>query len=246
MKKYILLLIGLSVLLFSCSNDKELILNEYKKVEELIKNRSYDSLMLKLDNKSVEFVQYLSDTSNLNYPTMKTFGEANNLKYFTTVYNQQWGSEIRKEENSLFTNQDYPFFVYLELNNLPLFGLFSENRLVEDQTVVGDENYVVLATEAADNVFITSKVSFTKDAQGEFKLDLLPLLKLRNRVLFQSYTQFYSSLGTMIEESSTRELKYRSSGIEVPKDKLLYYLSNIEAMEGKELLLRYNPRKKSH
>lgn len=235
--KYYTLLILLTIL-YSCSNNNEIVLNKYNAISRIIKSNKYDSLMLELDERSISFVKFLTDTSNLDYTTIKTFATPKKLVYFSTVYNKQFGSLIReKGEKELF-------FLYLKLTNIPLFGNIDDLKLIEEQTISGDENYVVVGTKISDNTYITSKVNFTKNNNGVLKLDLLSLLKIRDRILYQTYLKYVASKGIIMQMSNGKRF-YEKTGNEVPKDNIPSFLEDFHNLESlKEI--RYNPTKNRH
>ena len=227
-----ILVLLLIAILYSCSNNNEIVMNKYNDVARIIKSGEYDSLMLELDENSINFVNFLTDTSNLDYNTIKAYAKPKKLVYFSTVYNKQFGDMMRKigGKNS--------FFLYLKFVQIPLFSNTDNVKLIEEQTTSGDENYVVLGTEISENTYITSKVNFTKNNNGELKLDLLSLLKLRERMLYQTYSKYLSSKGVM--QMSDGKRFYIKTGKEVPKYDLPSFLDELGELEPLTEI-SYNP-----
>lgn len=181
----------LSVFILSCSNEKEQLINEYKAVQKLIKDANYDSLYLQLDRRSLEYIDFVTDTVNLNYENLKSIGNQEKLTLFTLVYNSQIGFMLNEDVK---TNIEV-FFNYLKISGVPMFNVLSEQKILEDQTEAsGKQNYVVVGTKVNKNTFISSKIRFSKTPDRYYKLNLLSLLKMREKILNQQFKQYKRSL----------------------------------------------------
>lgn len=180
---FAVLLLGV---LFSCSSKKQNLINEYRVVNRLIENHEYDSLLTRLDEPSLEFINFMTDPSSFSFQSMMRFGQERDLTLFTSVYNHVFATHIDSSDSKHET-----FFTYLMLERVPMFDLFAEPKLLEDKTNVGNnDNYVVVGTKVADKAYITSKMRFTESLDGTYQLDLLSLLKMREKLLRQQFSQY--------------------------------------------------------
>lgn len=182
MKNFLFLL--LVVFLCACNNDKNQLVEEFKAINQLIEDQEYETLYNKVDFQSKEYISFLVDSLNQDFNKAHAFGVSKNLKYITIdLMNTVGNLKAYDDPNFLFT-----VFVF---SGIPLFGPFQTTELREEQTVTGAENYVVLAKKVAENTYITSKVYLSKDpADGEYKLNILSLLKTNNKILGQQYNNY--------------------------------------------------------
>ena len=170
-----LLIINLIFPLFclvSCSSEKEKLLNEYNTIVQLVREKQLNELELHLDQSSVEFLNFISDTSNMEYNKMKSFGESKNLMLFTSVYHHYIGNIKKGPEKCKWL-----FFAYLILGDFPLFSSSIESELLTEETKTGEENYVVVSSKMNETTYITSKINFSKDEEGRYKMNLLDFNK---------------------------------------------------------------------
>lgn len=177
-------------LIFACTiiscSDKGALLEKFDQINDLIKDEEIEYLYGELDGLSKQYVDFCIDSTNWEFEKLDSFGSLYGLTIFTTVLGNQLKASSLGKENDLKKS----FFAYLGVSQVPVFNWFQTPKILEDKSVVGTENYVVVATKINTNTYITSKVRFHKNEKGEFKLDLIELIKMREKVLFQAYEKY--------------------------------------------------------
>jgi hypothetical protein len=180
----------------------------------------------------------MCDTTNLSYERMKAYGKTINLPLFTTVYNHEVGHLMKTGNN----NKEI-FLRYLGIANVSIFSWFDKLELREEKTeVTEEEKYVVVGKKVNKNTYITSKVKFKKDDKGIYRLNLLELLKLREKILYQSYNYYVKM--HRLKKVQGRERTYETTNVSQPKDILLDFLENRGNTEHQLKELMYNTQKK--
>ena len=200
--------------LVSCSSEKEKLLTEYKTIVQLVRENQLNKLESHLDQPSVEFLNFVSDTANMEYHKMKSFGESKNLMLFTSVYQHRFGN-IKKGPDKCKSM----FFAYLIVDDFPVFSNSSESELLTKETKTGEENYVVVSSKMNETTYITSKINFSKDEEGRYKMNLLDVLKLNDKLLKQAFKKYSSSIKKLPESQQ-------------PSDMVLSFLENMDNPEN--------------
>lgn len=212
---------------FSCENKKDKLIKDFDKVYRYIDTNNYDSLLLNVDAASIDFIDYLSDTSNLNFEDMKKFGDKHNLPLFTTTYNEEFGKLSRTTDGDKNT-----FFTYLSLSGVPLFNLMSKPKVRDQKSKVSkEETYVVVGTKVNKNTYITSKIRFTKGADENYKLNILSLLKMREKILRQQFNNYVK-----VYQRNNRDKDLRKLSTD---DYLRDFLKNMDKKEYELNELKY-------
>lgn len=227
------LLLFLSLALLSCNHNKQQLIDEYRSISSLIEKKEYSEVLEKLDAESLQFIEFLTDTANLTYETMKRFGDSKNLTMFTTAYNHVVG-DVMQTENG---NKEF-FLMYLGITEVPMFSVLTKITLLEDQTKVGSENYVVVGTKINQTTFLTTKIHFTKSTDAQYRLNLLDLLKFREKLLRQAYQNYVHNLGLIKIPGTDRTFKRTDA--ELPEDMLLSFLNDMMKEEHRLTEITYN------
>lgn len=220
-------LLLLSLFIFTClacDNSKEKLLEEFRLIDQLIEDKEYEQVYERIDPKSQEFINYLMDSTNLNYESMKQYGLEKNLLMFTT----RFGKTFEGAGELIHENKDM-FMSYLALNNIPMFTSSEGYRIVEDQTVAGLDSYVVIARKVNTKAYLTSKIKFRYSEDGTYKLNLLDLMSFQEKLLVKSFDKF---------KIANRD-KMKKDGI-MSSDMLSYYLDSSEGFSSDPVTFRYN------
>lgn len=186
----LLSLLGLCLILTSCNGNKEALLDAFREIYGLIHQDKYDAVVEKLDYKSVEYVEFLADTTNLDFNAVMTFGKLYKLPLFTSMYVHHANEVIKENPGDKTT-----LLRYCGLAGVPVFNIMNKPVLLKDKTKTGRQNYVTIGNRVNDNAMITTKVHFTKDGKGGYKFDLLGLIKYQERILSQSFNRYKRIVG---------------------------------------------------
>lgn len=103
--------------IFRCETKRDKLIKDLNTVYRLIDEHKTDSLLLSLDEPSIESINFLKDTTNLNFENAKQFEEKHKLMLFTTVYNDEFGDIIKKSNGD-----KNMFMMHLYLSGTPLFN----------------------------------------------------------------------------------------------------------------------------
>jgi len=228
-----LFLLTATLLFFSCNSEEKKLLEKYKEIEKYATHQQYDKMLNELDQRSLAYISYVTDTANLSYEKLKKYGDDLNLELTTLVYHHEIGDIIRQSEKP-----EVFFLLYLSMSGVPVLNWSSPPKLLEEKTETGNKNFVVVGTKINDNTYITSKVKFTPYTDGSYKLNLLDLMNYRERILFQSYERTnYSN----VNKNKTMRFPLKSK-VPEGEDKMRYFLENRGRPENQLKELYYNPR----
>ena len=158
-----------TLIMSSCSN-KDALFGKYEEIKIQIEKSDYEGLVQNFDEKSRRYIELITDTTQLEYDNLKRESYKFNLQYFSINYLFEFSEASNSPEKKYNA-----FFLYCILESVPLFDLFSEQLLLEDESKVGSENYVTVARKVNDKAYITKKIKFLKE-EGEYKLNFLHLL----------------------------------------------------------------------
>ncbi len=176
----------LLLITFSCGKKKQELVAKYKIISQHVEEGDFDLFFDELDEVSQNYVNFLIDTSKLSNKQMWDFGDKHELGLFTASYHKNWEKVARA-----YPGENSMFFIYLNVSGVSMFSSRGETKILEKETVIGKENYIVVAKKADKNAYITSKIHFTKNGEGELKLNLLSLLSLEEKLLNQSFKRYF-------------------------------------------------------
>ena len=164
--------------------DKSMLIRNYKQIDALVQDRNFADILPFLNDESIEFIQAMENPENLNFEKMKSLGLEHKLPLFTLVYNYEMGEFMRNKS----TNSS--FLEYLGLTEIPIFSWFYETKLLEERTHNAGNGQIVLALLTPAEKQIARSVQFYKDQQGQYQLDLIGLLRYREKLLADKYNVF--------------------------------------------------------
>ena len=147
----------------------------------------------------------ITDTTQLEYDNLKRESNKFNLQYFSINYLFEFS-----EASNLPEKKYNAFFLYCLLESVPLFDLFSEQLLLEDESEVGNENYVTVARKASGNAYITKKIRFLKE-EGQYKLNFLHLLTRNEKNIAAAVKKYQRKFGQNLPYEITNNTKIDSS-----------------------------------
>ena len=223
MNKFYLIIVT-SFFLLSCNGEKHKLLETFKQTEQIIKSGSAKEIYDNLDQKSKDYVDFVTDSNNQDYLTMKQFGESVDYPLFTTIFHKSYSEEMLAGKNNM-----QAFMLYLKFSQIPVFSSFQETKLMEDETKVGKENYVTVGLKVGKNTFVTSKVKFTKEGDS-YKFNLLGMLNFSERMYNQQFKKYMQNYG--LEKVKGSKYTYKSGKkIVYPDDMLLSFLENMHKPE---------------
>lgn len=203
--------------LLSCNGDQKKLINTYKLVEEHSRKGEYNELFELLDKPSKTYLKYLADTTNHEQARLARYGREFGVKLNTLVTYREIGEALGNSKDP-----ETLLLLYYSLSGLPVLSWIQPPKLLEDQTETAKGNYVTVATKVGDKTFITSKVHFTKYKDGSQRLDLLELLKYRERILSQQYEQMVHEFDEKRKLMNLPQVRKDLEG----KDPLEYFLEN--------------------
>ncbi len=224
MNKYFLFI--LTIFIFSCKGEKLELIVAYNELQSVIDEFDAIKIYSRLDTKSKEYVDFLLDSTNNDYSKMKIYGESVGYPLFTTIYHKSF-SDTLKSDGVILDK----FMLHLRLNRVPMFSAFQETKLLEDQISVGEKKYVTVALKVGENIFITSKVFFTKE-NDEYKFNLLSLLQTSERLYKQQFQKYVKNHQRNLNGNSSNE--YESSlENNYPDDLLKSFLAEMDESENR-------------
>jgi hypothetical protein len=207
----------LAILAFSCDGDKVEMIAAFDEVEALAQSDEKEKLYDYLDQESIALVDIFTDTSYMKSELFLNYGAMKGLEITASVYQYEVGDLL-----DLVAKDKSFFFFYQALSGVPLFNIFGETKVLKDQSESGPKGYVTVATRVNETAWLTSKVMMTKEGE-EYKLNLISLMKSREKIYGQEYRAFRNSFSnldgrTMMqafieertkEEHQLKELTYR-------------------------------------
>lgn len=186
MKNVIFIVFGILILL-SCSKKKEILLNEYKKMYAIIKEKNFEKTYQILDTQSQNYLQYLADTSNWSFEKIRSLGKNESLE-FTTLYYYYHLKSLKNRKN----NDNLILLEMFGVTGVPLFNWFQEPELLEDKTKKAKGNNVIIGYDIDESTFVSTKVQINQNSNGEYKLNIFPLFEFNENVLNLQFKKYLS------------------------------------------------------
>ncbi|MEM7575322.1 MAG: hypothetical protein AAF433_20610 [Bacteroidota bacterium] len=180
--------LSLVLLLLACDNSPEQELaSRFRQLEATIAEGDLDGLMVMLDRRSLQYVNFISDTSNLTYDKAISFTSPMSLELFSALYAHRTRPLLVGDDSP---HAAVPFFNYLGYSQVPLFRLNNPAVLDPDRIEATEkEGYVTLKNYLLEDAVISSRVPFYREGD-HFQLDLIALLQFEERLLRQQFEQY--------------------------------------------------------
>lgn len=163
------------LLIFSgCAPEKDKLIQEFKLLYSNIEEGNFDYVYDHLDSKSKDFVDALTDPQNLNFETITEIGNKNWCTFNCIQYYLEFSNHFKS------SNPKSDFFKHLTFNGTSLFTYLVDYEVVEKQSRVGKDNYVVIG-ENTGEALVTVWIKFSKE-EDQYLLDLISLMQHEERV----------------------------------------------------------------
>ncbi len=170
--KYLMLL-GF-ILIASCSNEKDGLINTYEALYSNVVSADFDSIENFLDHKSLNFYYKITDTSNLTIPKILEIGKKYRLSYLTIIYLATYGEHMKTN------SKKSEFFRFLGLNQVSFFSFFDAYKSIKEKATTGVENFIPIQ-KTFKGTIKEGWVKFSKENET-FRLDLIYTLQLKEGV----------------------------------------------------------------
>lgn len=160
------------LIMISCKTEKDKLIVAYEDLYTEIINGNYQNLESKLDNKSREFYNKITNPTYLNIDSMIVLGNKYRLQYTLPEYLAFNGDKIKEG------NPKEDFYRYLGAERISIFSFQDAYYVDKPKLKKGKENFVALIKEEM-SVSKRSWVQFMGDDKQGYKLDLLYTLQLQ-------------------------------------------------------------------
>ena len=138
LKTYSLFCLTFMLLLSSCTQEKDKLIQSFDTVYEQVLKNDYSNFESVLDEKSKDLYFKLIDPKYLNIDSIISLGDKHKIK--CTLVNYLALSESRIKEG----NSKYEFFRYLGANDISFFSFMNAFYVDKSKLKKGKENYVAM------------------------------------------------------------------------------------------------------
>lgn len=162
--------LAIMLCLFSCATEKDKMIADFTDLHNYVKVGNLDQFDQYVDKESLAFISKLIDVKNINIDSMKAIGERYKLPLWCGYYHKINGAHVTKFP------KPSSFFIFLALEEIPLFSYAKDFELVKDRTRVRDgESWIVIGATEEGRRAISWLPYVLED--GSYKLKLLDLLR---------------------------------------------------------------------
>jgi hypothetical protein len=232
MHKYLFLFTLFFLISCSRNEEKDKLIETYKKLHKVINSGTSEEIYEHLDAKSKAYVDFINEGGNQEFEVMKKYGQSVGYPLFTMVYHNHYIKMLTKSEIKL-----QQFVLFLRFSEVPMFNAFQKSKILEDQISTGNDNYVTIALEVGKNTFVSSKLKFTKE-DGKYKFNLLEMLNFSEKKFNQQFKKYAKKIS--MQKFSGTNTTYKKEVITgYPDDLLKSFLENMDKPENELKELRY-------
>lgn len=154
---------------------------------------NFDQLPGLLDEESRTFYEAITDKTNLNFDSIYTIGQEQELPYTTLNFLMDYGRHMRK------TEQAHDFFYFPVFENISYFNIDGIYQIEENEYQLGRDLKVGMSREVGDQKSLTW-MHLTKEGTA-YKLNIMPNLALAE----YRYYQYYKDAREKAKDLSVRE-----------------------------------------
>lgn len=199
----VLLLIVSSLLFGGCLNENRSVLR-LREIHSIVQTRDSKAILSLLDANSMVYLNKIIE-ANGDISKLLAIGYPEGVSFSTA----QLATPIPVEDYSREEKIEV-FFLMLTMSNIPVFSWSELPHIIEDQSECCDPAFVMIGQKVADNTYISTKLNFTRE-NGELKLSLPSILKVRERLLTQDFTAFRDTFRPAITDTMSYEHRYIES-----------------------------------
>lgn len=165
------------ILFTSCEspNPKDDLIKSYNSLYQDVSNAEYDSIALAFDQRSLQYVELLNDSKNLEFEKAFAIGNEYNLLYFTVAYAAIMKKYVEENPN------ENSFLQYLIFKGISIFNVEEHYTPNVEKTSIHNGIYVAVIRDD----YGTRKMSylnFTKSELENYKYNLLYTIKLHEKL----------------------------------------------------------------
>ena len=180
----------LAITIFSCKDEKQVLIDEFIQLYEHTERQDYSS---KLDRNSLSFYNEITDKENLNIDSITDIGIRYQVPYFATLYLASCKDYMSS------TDSPSDFYLYLTSKNISFFSLDEYYEVLKDRTRAEKDGWVAIyRTEGGKNYVSWVKYILENDT---YKFDLLYTLKIHEK----DNRKIYDELKTDYPDASKKE-----------------------------------------